>query len=40
MIEKKIDEGIVKPSFFESIKSWWAERKKKKEEELMYKPLG
>lgn len=29
-IEKKIDEGIVKPTFFEHIKNWWNERKKKK----------
>lgn len=39
MIEKKIDEGIAKPTFFETIKLWWAERKNKKQQEEMYKPI-
>jgi len=40
MIEKKIDEGIKKPSFFEAIKLWWAGRKNKKKQEELYKPIG
>jgi len=32
MIEKKINEGIVKPSFFEILKDWWRQRKLKKKE--------
>ena len=30
MIEKKINEGIVKPTFFEQIKNWWNKRKERK----------
>jgi len=30
MIEKKISEGIVKPTFFEHVKNWWSKRKEKK----------
>ena len=37
MIEKKIDEGLHKPSFFETIKVWWNERKKKKEEKPVFR---
>jgi len=40
MIEKKIDAGIKKPSFFETIKLWWEQRKLKKEKEKMYKPFN
>lgn len=29
MIEKKIDEGLVKPTFFEHIINWWNKRKEK-----------
>lgn len=40
MIEKKIDEGLHKPSFFETLKIWRSECKKKKEERELSKPLG
>lgn len=40
MIENTIDEGLHKPSFFETIKLWWTERKNRKKQEEMYKPIG
>lgn len=36
MIEKKYDDGIKKPGFFESLKVWRVERKKRKEEDEVY----
>ena len=32
MIEKKIDDGIVKPTFFEYLRNWWDKRKEKKKD--------
>lgn len=34
MIEKKIDEGIVKPTLFEHIKNWLNKRKEKKRDPM------
>jgi len=34
MIEKKIEDGIVKPTFFEHIMNWWNNRKEKKKDPL------
>ena len=39
MIEQKIDKGIKRSSFFESIKLWWNKRKSDKDQEKMFKPI-
>ena len=39
MIEKKYDEGISKPTFFQALRQWWDERKQKKDLEESSKPI-